>query len=471
MRVAVGSNTRRFGDVVLGGSPARLFRLSGAGTAALDRWEVGEAPQAGAETALAWRLVDAGVLDLVAGADGAAEGEGRFGEDLTVVVPTHGRAEQLGVCLSKLRAAHPSERIIVVDDGSPDAGALAAAAAAADAEVMRREVAGGPAVARNTGLELVETPLVAFVDSDVEVGPGWHRPLVALSSLDRVAVAAPRVRTPDGPTVRARYDAARSPLDMGSRAAPVRPGGRVSYLPAAAVLARTEAIRSIGGFDESMRVGEDVDLLWRLHEAGWRVRYEPTTTVLHRDPPERGPLGGWVARRIAYGTSAALLEQRHRGTTRPLVTSAWSVAAWGPVALGCPTLGVAVLAATSVGMVPKLKGLPPRVALGLAARGHLAAGEQMLRALIRPWWPITVAAALISRRARRIMGLAVVLPAMADRHRRRVTMCPPAWIAWSALDDASYGFGVWLGALRARSMASLCPRRPASANGGEPSHR
>ena len=464
MRVAVASDTRRFGDVVLGGSPARLFRLTGAGTAALDRWAGGARPEPGAETTLAWRLVDAGVVELVVDTEEMVEGGGDSPDALTIVVPTHGRAEQLGVGLLKLRAAHPSERIIVVDDGSPDAGAIAVVAAAAGAEVIRRDSAGGAAAARNAGLALVETPLVAFVDSDVEVGPGWHSPLRSLLMLERVALVAPRVRAPSGPTVRARYDAARSPLDLGTRASPVRPGGRVSYLPAAAVVARTEAIRSVGGFDESLRVGEDVDLLWRLHEAEWRIRYEPSSAVLHRDPPERAPLGGWVARRMAYGTSAAVLEQRHPGSARPLVASAWSVAVWGPLACGHPVAAALALFTSSAALIPKLTGVPPSVAFRLGIRGHLAAGEQTARALVRPWWPLTVAAAVFSRRARRILPVVAVLPAMVDRRRRRETMAPLAWIAWSTLDDASYGLGVWLGALRARSVASLCPRRPASAD-------
>ena len=44
---------------------------------------------------------------------------------------------------------------------------------------------------------------------------------------------------------------------------------------------RRSAILEVGGFDESMPVGEDVDLCWRLVEAGFRLRYEPIALVAH----------------------------------------------------------------------------------------------------------------------------------------------------------------------------------------------
>ena len=78
----------------------------------------------------------------------------------------------------------------------------------------------------------------------------------------------------------------------------MRPGSRVSYVPTAALLVRRSALDSVaiddaaipapghlagpgplssrGVFDPALRYGEDVDLIWRLHDAGWRVRYEPS---------------------------------------------------------------------------------------------------------------------------------------------------------------------------------------------------
>ncbi len=67
-----------------------------------------------------------------------------------------------------------------------------------------------------------------------------------------------------------------------------------------------------------MRVGEDVDLIWRLHEAGWRIRYDPAVLVAHHEPASWREL---LARRYRYGTSAAALAQRHPGDIVHLVFS------------------------------------------------------------------------------------------------------------------------------------------------------
>jgi cellulose synthase/poly-beta-1,6-N-acetylglucosamine synthase-like glycosyltransferase len=63
------------------------------------------------------------------------------------------------------------------------------------------------------------------------------------------------------------------------------------------------------GFDEELQCAEDVDLVWRLHDADWRVRYDPSVTVRHDEPRSwRAFLGrhGW------YGEWSVPLSLRHR---------------------------------------------------------------------------------------------------------------------------------------------------------------
>ena len=83
-------------------------------------------------------------------------------------------------------------------------------------------------------------------------------------------------------------------------------------MPTAALVvrARRPADAGQGGavFDPALRCGEDVDLIWRLHDAGWRIRYEPAVRVGHHEPAS---WPGLLARRFRYGTSAAPLARRH----------------------------------------------------------------------------------------------------------------------------------------------------------------
>ena len=90
-------------------------------------------------------------------------------------------------------------------------------------------------------------------------------------------------------------------------------------------------IRDVGGFDETLQSGEDVDLCWRLIEAGARLRYEPIALVAH---DHRTELRDWLARKAFYGGSAAPLSVRHPDKTAPVVISGWALMAWILMALG-----------------------------------------------------------------------------------------------------------------------------------------
>ncbi|MYR59508.1 glycosyltransferase, partial [Streptomyces sp. SID625] len=146
---------------------------------------------------------------------------------------------------------------------------------------VRHPVSRGPAAARNSGWRLAGTELVAFLDADVVPEPGWLEALLPHFADPRVAAVAPRVRSRPGGSVLERYERERSPLDLGPLPAVVRPGSRVSYVPTAALVVRVSALRALDGFDESLRYGEDVDLVWRLAARDLLVRYEPGSEVRH----------------------------------------------------------------------------------------------------------------------------------------------------------------------------------------------
>src|SRR5580658_10701637 len=270
LRPDPGSRLLAGGTVLVGGSPVRVLRLTPSGARHVAGWWSGTPVPANARArALARRLLDTGIAHPAPSAGALANNWGPG--DVTVVIPVRDRQAELARCLAGL-AAMP--RVIVVDDGSGDPAAVARVASGAGARVLRRAVNGGPAAARNTGLAAVDTPLVAFLDSDCVPGPGWLDDLLQHFADPAVGAVAPRI-VPDEPgrTWLARYEGASSTLDMGARASIVRPGSRVPYVPGAALVIRRAAAGT--GFAETMRVGEDVDFVWRLAESGWRVRYEP----------------------------------------------------------------------------------------------------------------------------------------------------------------------------------------------------
>ncbi len=415
-RFTLDAGVQRFGGVMIGGSPLRLFRVTAAGEDLVDRLA------AGGDVGDDSRLVDA-LLD--AGAIHPAVDQGPVGpDDVTIVTPVHETSD---------RGFRYRPGTIVVDDASvsnvPDA-------------TIRFERNRGPGAARNAGLALVDTALVAFVDDDVELGDGWLTPLLGHFADPRVGLVAPRVVTPDDGSRIAGYERTDGPLDLGDQPARIRAGTRVSYVPAAAIVCRTEAARSIGGFDEGLRFGEDVDFVWRLDAAGWRCRYEPGSHVNH---PARPGWPAWTKQRITYGSSTAPLARRHRGALAPVRMSGWSVAAWAIAVFVRPPAGVlaatGVSAGTAAALVRKLPDVPPKVSFRLAWLGNLAAGAQLANATRRVWWPLLLVAAFRSRSARR----ALLLSMLAARDPVRLA------------DDLAFSLGVWRGMLTERTLAPLVP--------------
>ena len=169
----------------------------------------------------------------------------------------------------------------------------------------------GAAAARNTGLSACSTTFVGFVDSDVVLPEGAASQLLANLTDPAVAAVAPRVRALGGRGPVAGYEARHSALDMGPKAGRVAPGRSIPYVPSAVLFVRRAAIGA--GFDESLPIGEDVDLVWRLDAAGWRVRYAPEVEVLHEHPVR---LSEFVARRHLYASSVGLLARRHPDALR-----------------------------------------------------------------------------------------------------------------------------------------------------------
>ena len=441
---------RRSDGALLGGSPLRMVRLSARARELLagGRVVVGDATTA----ELAGRLLDAGLA--------VPEPPARRPGDVTVVIPVRDRPAELARLLAALRAEPVTADlpVVVVDDGSVvpvlDDGV----------RIVRWEESRGPAAARNAGLRTVTTPFVAFLDSDCVPRPSWLERLRPHLADPRLAVVAPRIVAlgEGGESWVDEYEAAVSALDMGPDPAAVRPLSAVSYVPSAALLARRDALGD--GFDEAMRVAEDVDLVWRLSEAGWRVRYEPGALVAHEHPARTVD---WLRRRAYYGTGAALLAARHGSAVAPLVMAPESALAWA-LALAGGRRGAAgaagVLGITTVRLARRLarpgEPLPLAFAGGLVLRGQAASGRALARAATRHHWPLAVVAAAVSGRARRGLLAVAAADAVAAWWPQRHRVGPVRFAVARRLEDLAYGAGLWWGAARARSPRALLPARP-----------
>jgi N-acetylglucosaminyl-diphospho-decaprenol L-rhamnosyltransferase len=269
------------------------------------------------------------------------------GSVAAVVVNKDGGAGLLA-CVASLRAAGIAE-VVVVDNASSDGSLAALAAADRRARLLPtgRNLGYGRAVNRGAALTCARHLLVC--NADILLEPGALEALrSALDARDDLAIAGPRLVSPDGvpyPSARVfpsyatavghavvglfhpdnrwtrRYRLAEdSTLDEG-----LREEGDVDWVSGACFLARSDAFSSVGGFDERyFMYVEDLDLCWRLRRAGWAVRFVPAARVIHDQgsSTRRRPLRMLVAHHVSTWQYAAA---RTRGPARLLLA---------PLALG-----------------------------------------------------------------------------------------------------------------------------------------
>lgn len=232
---------------------------------------------------------------------------------MSVVIPSHARADLLELCLTSVkRFAPPGTEVIVVDDGSRNGCISQKAAAVGGVKVVRRTQPGGFCVAANAGIAVASAPVVELLNDDTEVTPGWAEAALAWFADPRIAAVAPLVLQND-PIRRLhglppRIDSAGDDYDFGgfarkrghgqlwplsdfrtapgtsdlSARAPFQTPQWVFGASACAAFYRREALLAVGGFPEHFGAYfEDVDLSFRLQRGGGAIVYEPRSVVWH----------------------------------------------------------------------------------------------------------------------------------------------------------------------------------------------
>lgn len=441
------------GRVLVGGSPWKVSTLAPAVRDLVERLHAagaaGVALHSPQERAAVRVLLDRGFAECAPGSPSTTAPY-----DVDIVVPVYNDADRLRDLLVTL----PAGRVLVVDDGSADPVAVKDVAAAAGARTVRHAANRGPAAARNTGLRHTGAPFVAFIDADCLADPAWPSGLLRHFDDPAVAAAAPRIR-PDGvgDSLLERYEASRSSLDMGGQPELVRPGARLGFVPSAALVVRRCAVQP-GGFDEALRLGEDVDLIWRLAEDGWLIRYDPTVSIHHRT---RTRLRSWLRRKVEYGTSAPKLEQRHPGQLAPTRARPWNLLTLGLTLTGHPLAGAAAQVVPFAILAGKFRKVPDGTMLAarVTALGLVADFMSYGQVLRREWWPLGAAVMLATpwSRGARLGAAMMLVPIGLEWTKERPSLSPIAYTALRLVDDAAYGAGVLLASLQAREWRTLAP--------------
>jgi Glycosyl transferase family 2 len=221
----------------------------------------------------------------------------------SVIVAAYNAAATLGECLASLKDLnYPDYETIVVDDGSTDA--TAQIAEQAGARIVRVDHRG-LAAARNAGIDAASGEVIAFIDADARADRDWLYHL-AETIVRRGAAGA------GGPNF------APEPGDAGAAAMASAPGlprevrlgdDRLSQLCGCNMAVTRAALSRVGGFDPAFTsAGDDVDLSWRLADAGGLLACAPGATVIHE---RRARLDAYLAQQRGYGRGEGLLWRRY----------------------------------------------------------------------------------------------------------------------------------------------------------------
>ncbi|UVL16214.1 glycosyltransferase [Pseudomonas atacamensis] len=195
---------------------------------------------------------------------------------ISIIIPMYNEARHIGrTLLAARKAAHAANvecELIVVDNGSNDQGPQIARQFGATVLSLPGLLIGA---LRNRGTAIASGEWLAFIDADVEMPETWLQPLFDIQASGQADVFGLDLHTPaEAPWFATAWQRRTS-----------QPSHRVSHsvdwLPSSNLLMRRDWFDKVGGFNETLRTGEDKEFTLRLHEQGARLLSVNDLVALH----------------------------------------------------------------------------------------------------------------------------------------------------------------------------------------------
>jgi GT2 family glycosyltransferase len=254
---------------------------------------------------------------------------------VSVVVCSYDGAATLEECLRSLMALdYPDYEVILVDDGSRDN--TPQIAAQFPQVIYLRQPNLGLSVARNVGARAANGEVVAYTDSDCVADEHWLLHLVQ-------AMRAQEVRAIGGPNISPPRDTwvaqcvAASP---GNPSHVMLDDRHAEHVPGCNMAFDREVLLALGGFDPQFRqAGDDVDICWRLLDAGYQIGYAPGAMVWHH---RRNTLTAYLKQQKGYGRSEAMVYFKHPQRFSSASRPCWQGVIYGEGAVGLPLIPPAI---------------------------------------------------------------------------------------------------------------------------------
>jgi glycosyltransferase involved in cell wall biosynthesis len=236
---------------------------------------------------------------------------------VSVVVASYNGERTLRACLdSLLRLNYPDYEVILVDDGSTDTTRTLAATYQCIC-YLRHETNLGLSAARNTGIGAASGEIIAFTDSDCRADEDWLYYLVGgLIDGDFAGIGGPNLLPPEDSPV-----AAAVMVSPGGPAHVMLTDRQAEHIPGCNMAFYKSALLEIDGFDPIFhQAGDDVDLCWRLQQAGFKIGFSAAAFVWHY---RRSTIRQYLHQQKGYGEAEAMLVRKHPEYFNPFGGSVW----------------------------------------------------------------------------------------------------------------------------------------------------
>ena len=197
-----------------------------------------------------------------------------------VLLTTGGRPQELSRALASLVEGDLSPGLLLVSNG---AGSIDVEGGVSVVQSERNlGVPGG----RDLGVASTTAPLIGFLDDDAEFRGDTARIIEEFAKDPRLGAVALRLVDENGETDRRHVPRAGNGDPSES--------GDVAYFLGGACAIRREAYEQVGGYFTELFYGhEEIELSWRLLDAGWKIRYLADVEVFHPRTEISRHADGW----------------------------------------------------------------------------------------------------------------------------------------------------------------------------------